>query len=143
MSPRKQTAEPPPPIVFDEAMWRGRTRDLIAKFGLPDPHPDYVGFQVECWKCNAPTPYFLWPGIRDRVDPPKPAPSTVKTRFSKTVQEAYPSNGCMVCDTLFGEWFVFDTILDFVDYDEGAQLVDRFLNMTEPPKADSRSESEG
>ena len=136
MSPRRRRAEAPPPIVFDEAKWRERTGELVARFGLPEPHADYVGFEVACWSCDAPTPYFLWPGINDRVDPPAPAPSTVKPRFSKTVRETYPSNGCIACDALFGAWFVFDTILDYVDYDEGVELVDRFLNMTEPADAD-------
>jgi hypothetical protein len=136
MSPRR-TSPDTPTVVFDEAKWRERTRALVTKFGLPEPHVDYVGFEVECWKCHAPSPYFLWPGIRDRLDPPQPAPPTVKRRFSRTLQEAYPSNGCIGCDILFGEWFAFDTILDYVDYDEGAELVDRFLNMDEPPGPES------
>jgi hypothetical protein len=137
MSPRNRADEMPPLVVFDEAKWREKTLSLVTRFGLTELHSDYVGFEVECWKCHASSPYFLWPGIRDRFDPPQPPPLTVKRRFSKTVQETYPSNGCIACDALFGEWFIFDTIFDYVDYEEGAELVDRFLNMTEPPEAES------
>jgi hypothetical protein len=102
----------------------------MAKFELPEPHPDFVGFEVQCWKCGGPSPCFLWPGIRDWAEPPTPAPRTVKPRFSNTIRETYPSNGCIQCDALFGDFFLFDLILDYVDYDEGAELVDRFLNDT-------------
>src|SRR6185295_18416562 len=102
------------------------------KFGLPEAHPDYLGFEVTCWSCRKPSPCFLWPGIRDWVDPPQPAPRTVKRRFSNTIRETYPANGCVECDALFGDWCLFKLILDYVDYDEGDALVDRFVNMAEP-----------
>jgi hypothetical protein len=119
--------------MVDERVWRDRTASLAARFGLEEPHPAYVGFEARCWKCRQPAPVFLWPGIKNWVVPPEPAPRTVKRRFSKTISEAYPANGCIACDALFGDFFLFDLILDYVDYDEGAELVDQFLNDAEAP----------
>ncbi len=117
---------------FDEAKWRARTTELLAKFGLPEPHPVYVGFEVKCWKCGEPSPCFLWPGIRDWVEPPAPAPRTVRRRHSGTLDTEYPSNGCIACDSLFGDWFLFDLLLDYVEYEEAGELADHFFNQTEP-----------
>jgi hypothetical protein len=120
-------------LMLDEATWRQRTVDLAARFGLAEPGREYVGFEARCWKCGKPAPVFLWPGIKDWVVPPEPAPRTVKPRFSKTINKTYPANGCVECDAMFGDFFLFDLILDFVDYDDGAELVDRFFNDLEPP----------
>lgn len=120
-------------MPYDEATWRARTLELLAKFELRAPHVDYVCFEARCWKCGRPSPVFLWPGIKDGIKPPQPAARTVKPRFSNTIREAYPSNGCIHCDALFGDFYLFDLILDYVDYEEGAELVDRFLNDVEPP----------
>jgi hypothetical protein len=133
MSSRRQRASSARDVVFDEAKWRARTLELATKFGLPETHPDYVGFEVKCWKCSEAAPYFLWPGIREWVEPPRPAPPTLRRRFSKTISESYPSNGCIRCDALFGDWFLFDVILDYLEYDEAGELVDRFVNAPEPP----------
>jgi hypothetical protein len=118
--------------MADQQTWRARTAALSARFGLDDPHPAYVGFEARCWNCGRPAPVFLWPGIKDWVVPPEPAPRTVKPRFSTTIGETYPANGCVECDAMFGDFFLSDLILDYVDYDEGAELADRFLNTTEP-----------
>jgi hypothetical protein len=122
-------------VMPDEATWRRRTVALAERFGLPTPAPEYVGFEAGCWKCGKPAPVFLWPGIKHLVVPPEPAPPTVEPRFSRTITKTYPANGCLECGAMFGDFFLFDLILDYVDYDEGADLVDRFLTVIEPPGA--------
>lgn len=123
--------------MIDQEAWRARTATLAARFGLEEPHRDYVGFEARCWKCGRPAPVFLWPGIKDFAVPPLPAPRTVKARFSKTIGKTYPANGCIECDAMFGDFFLLELILDYVDYEEGAELADRFLNDIEPPDSES------
>lgn len=118
---------------IDDAVWRERTMQLARRFGLNEPHSEYVGFEARCWRCGRPSPIFLWPGIKDWVPPPQPAPATIKPRFSKTIGRTYPSNGCIHCDAIVGDFFLFDLLLDFVDYEEAGQLADRFLSDLEPP----------
>jgi len=36
----------------------------------------------------------------------------MKERFSKTVQDSYLSFGCPRCDAIFGDWFLYETIID-------------------------------
>ena len=118
--------------MIDDALWRERTAELAARFGLAEPNPVYVGFEARCWKCGRPSPIFLWPGIKDWIAPPKPAPQTVKLRHSKSIGKTYPANGCIHCDAMVGDFFLFDLLLDYVDYEEAGQLADRFLNDLEP-----------
>jgi hypothetical protein len=114
--------------VIDDAAWRERTSELAARFGLAEPHRDYVGFEARCWKCGEPSPVFRWPGIKDWVLPPEPAPRTVKSRFSKTIGETYPADGWIHCDAIVGDFYLLELLLNYVDYEEAGQLADRFLN---------------
>src|SRR5438093_4987310 len=108
--------------------WAERTRAVRARFDMPDVHPDYVGFEAACWKCGRAGPVFLWPGIRDWSPPPAPVPSTVKLQFSKSLGESYPANSCIHCDAMFGDFYLFDLLLDNLEYYEAGELADRFLN---------------
>ena len=108
--------------------WADRTRALSARLEMHEVHPDYVGFEAACWKCGRAGPVFLWAGIRDWSPPPAPVPSTVKLRFSKTLGQSYPANGCIHCDAMFGDFYLFDLLLDNLEYDEAGELSDRFLN---------------
>lgn len=114
--------------MADDTEWRARTRSVVARFGMAEPHPDYVGFEARCWKCGRPQPVFLWPGIRDWRTPPEPRPSTVRDRFSKTIGERYPANSCIQCDAMVGDFYLFDLVLDNLEYGEAGELADRFLN---------------
>jgi len=120
--------------MVDEATWRQRTLDLTARYGLDAPPADYVGFEARCWKCGRPSPVFLWPGIRSWSAPPEPAPRTVRARFSKTADETYPANGCIHCDAMVGDFYLFDLLLDSLEYGEAGALADRFL--TDPGTPD-------
>jgi hypothetical protein len=84
------------------------------------------------WKCSRPSPVFLWPGIKDWASPPEPAPRTVRSRFSKTIGKTYPANGCIHCDAMVGDFYLFDLLLNYVDYEEAGQLAERFLNDLQP-----------
>jgi hypothetical protein len=108
--------------------WVERTGALLDRFGMPAINADYVGFEAACWNCGRHGPVFLWPGIRDWRPPPAPSPTTVKVRFSKTLGESYPANGCIHCDAMFGDFYLFDLLLDSLEYEEAGELADRFLN---------------
>lgn len=113
--------------------WRERTLFVAEQYGLPIPASDYVAFEAHCWNCHRAAPVFLWPGIKDWLAPPEPSPRTVRRRFSNTLKEAYPANGCIHCDALFGDFYLFDLLLDSLEYDEAGELAERFLNDVEPP----------
>ena len=38
--------------------------------------------------------------------------ATIKERYSKTVGDSYRSFGCSRCDSIFGDWFISEAILD-------------------------------
>jgi hypothetical protein len=38
--------------------------------------------------------------------------ATIKERYSNTVEKSYLSFGCAKCDSIFGDWFVFEAIID-------------------------------
>jgi predicted RNA-binding Zn-ribbon protein involved in translation (DUF1610 family) len=95
---------------------REQTIAIAAAYGLPDPGPDYLAVERSCWKCGLKSPVFFWPGIGDRREPPAPSPRTVMVRYSNTIQDSYPSNGCIHCGALVGEWFLPETL--FENYDE-------------------------
>ncbi len=38
--------------------------------------------------------------------------ATIKERYSKTIEKSYLSFGCSKCDSIFGDWFVLDNIID-------------------------------
>ena len=40
----------------------------------------------------------------------------IKPRFSRTVQEEYPSFGCAHCDSLFGDFFIQDSCEEMIYY---------------------------
>lgn len=40
---------------------------------------------------------------------------TIKPRYSRTVNDTYMSFGCIRCDSLFGEYFIRDAIMDYCD----------------------------
>ena len=61
--------------------------------------------------------------------------ATIKERYSKTVGKSYMSFGCSKCDSIFGDWFINEAIID-TWYGDG--VVDTFsfkvdfdLNMKE------------
>lgn len=49
-------------------------------------------------------------------------PATVKRRYSGTVGDSYVSFGCSVCDSIFGDWFVEQMVIE--RYNENAPVVD-------------------
>ncbi len=38
--------------------------------------------------------------------------ATIKERYSRTVNDSYMSFGCSECDSIFGDWYVFEAMLD-------------------------------
>lgn len=49
--------------------------------------------------------------------------ATIKNRYSNTVKASYLSFGCKECDALFGDFYVFDTIMECI-YGDG--IIDKF-----------------
>ncbi len=91
---------------------RAVTFATAAKFGLEKPGGDYLAVESACWRCGRPTPVFFWPGIRDGRPAPQPRPRTVKPRYSQTLERRYLSNGCIHCDALVGDHFLFEIFAD-------------------------------
>lgn len=50
--------------------------------------------------------------------------ATIKTRYSHTVQDQYESFGCSKCDSIFGDWYVFEAMID-TWYGDG--VIDKIL----------------
>lgn len=48
----------------------------------------------------------------------------IKKRYSETVHTSYLSFGCSKCDSIFGDWFVHDTIIDSL-YGDG--VIDKII----------------
>ena len=109
-----------------------QTVEIVSRYGLPDPGPDYFVMEIDCWKCQRRGPVFLWPGVGNFAEPPAPAPASIKRRFSRTRTESYISNGCIYCDALVGDWFLRDEFLEVVYERDAIHLADLFFPPPEP-----------
>lgn len=49
--------------------------------------------------------------------------ATIKNRYSNTAEASYMSFGCKECDAIFGDFYVFDTIMECI-YGDG--IIDKF-----------------
>jgi hypothetical protein len=117
-----------------------RTIEIVSRYGLPDPGPNYFVVETGCWKCHRVGPVFFWPGVGNFADPPPPAPASIKRRFSRTRQESYLSNGCIYCDALVGDWFLHELFVEVVYERDVVQLGDVFFP---GPETDVEAEPQG
>ena len=103
---------------------------------------DVCFYKNECWKCHEESDlYFVYKSISDDgaeleggIDSFNPnlikgirtfiknhpekgiVLGDIKPRFSRTVQEEYPSFGCAHCDSLFGDFFIQDSCEEMIYY---------------------------
>lgn len=64
--------------------------------------------------------------------------ATIKERYSNTVGNTYLSFGCSKCDSIFGDWFVFEAIID-TWYGDG--VVDKMMISKKVIPVDLKSET--
>lgn len=102
---------------------------------------ELIGWESECWKCDAGVP--LWdirivgrtlcglpheegfdvaeewqdsfsPAARALAGEAGLSDSTVKPRYSHTAGRTYMSFGCPSCDSIYGEWYLREDLLEVV-----------------------------
>ena len=61
--------------------------------------------------------------------------STIKERFSRTVGRSYMSFGCSKCDSIFGDWYVQEAMIDTL-YDEPKDIYSFELDLDLPINMD-------
>ena len=75
-------------IQPDEAMWESNSISYL---------PEIVAFAESIVKNN----HHLKLG-------------QIKKRYSNTVQESYTSFGCCKCDSIFGDWYIMEAVIDML-----------------------------
>lgn len=68
----------------------------------------YLAAVERCYKCKNDIVVYWWAGVPFcENEPPKPRPSTIEHRFSKTYGGSYWANTCPACSALQGDNFLF------------------------------------
>jgi hypothetical protein len=116
-----------PACAGRRAKRRELTLEIAARYELDAPGLDYMAVGHDCWKCGRKSPVFFWPGIGEFWPAPQPGPRTVKVRYSKTISRSYPSNGCVHCDALVGDFFLPEILLANLDDADAVDLIELYF----------------
>lgn len=77
--------------------------------GISLPTSFYRYSICHCWKCNEPTIVYTWPSTDNgEILLKEPKPASIQYRFSKTTQSKYWANTCINCNSLQGDFFLFN-----------------------------------
>ena len=63
--------------------------------------------------------------------------ATIKERYSRTINDSYMSFGCSECDSIFGDWFVHEAVIE-TWYGDG--VIDKMIIQTEDTSLDLQVE---